>query len=78
MIDAGIRDGDIVVIRRQRAAELGDIVAALLGTGEATVKKLRIADDGVWLMPCNPAFSPISLDDDGMILGRVVAVLRSL
>lgn len=78
MIEAGIRDGDVVTVRRQRAAEPGDIVAALLGNGEATVKKLRIAGDGVWLLPCNPAFSPISLDTDGMILGRVVAVLRSL
>lgn len=77
MIDAGIRDGDIVTVRQQSAAEPGDIVAALLDGGEATVKKLRIADDGVWLMPCNLAYSPIRLEN-GTILGKVVAVLRSL
>ncbi|MFB8310263.1 transcriptional repressor LexA [Streptomyces sp. NPDC055961] len=78
MIDAGIRDGDVVTVRRQSSAEPGDIVAALLSGGEATVKKLRIADDGAWLMPCNLAYQPIRLGDDGVILGKVVAVMRSL
>ncbi|MGW4550073.1 transcriptional repressor LexA [Streptomyces violaceorubidus] len=78
MIDAGIRDGDVVTVRRQSSAEPGDIVAALLSDGEATVKKLRIADDGAWLMPCNLAYQPIRLGDDGVILGKVVAVMRSL
>ncbi|GAA2720284.1 MULTISPECIES: transcriptional repressor LexA [Streptomyces] len=77
MIDAGIREGDIVTVRRQSAAEPGDIVAVLLDGGEVTVKKLRIADDGVWLMPCNLAYSPLRLENR-TILGKVVAVLRSL
>lgn len=77
MIDVGIRDGDTVTVRRQPTAEHGDIVAALI-EGEATVKRLRISGDGVWLMPCNLAYSPIPLPDEGAILGRVVAVLRSL
>ncbi|MFI0153794.1 LexA family protein [Streptomyces lydicus] len=46
--------------------------------GEATVKKLRLADDGAWLMPSNVSYSPFPLGDDGVLLGRVVAVLRSL
>ncbi|RLU81982.1 repressor LexA [Streptomyces griseocarneus] len=78
MIDAGIRDGDVVTVRRQSAADPGDIVVALLPGGEATVKKLRIADNGVWLMPCNIAYQPILLENGGSILGKVVAVLRSL
>ncbi|MBP2400758.1 transcriptional repressor LexA [Streptomyces syringium] len=78
MIDAGIRDGDVVTVRRQSAADPGDIVGALLADGEATVKKLRIADDGAWLMPCNIAYQPIRLENDAAILGKVVAVLRSL
>ncbi|WP_030573288.1 LexA family protein [Streptomyces aureocirculatus] len=43
LIDAGIHDGDVITIRRQQTAEYGDIVAAILD-GEATVKKLRLAD----------------------------------
>ncbi|MFE8941065.1 transcriptional repressor LexA [Streptomyces sp. NPDC007872] len=77
MIDAGIREGDIVTVRRQATAEQGDIVAALLD-GAATVKKLRIDEDGLWLMPCNVAFSPIRLKDGTVIMGKVVAVMRSL
>ncbi|MEU7108536.1 S24 family peptidase [Streptomyces sp. NPDC046215] len=69
MIDAGIRDGGVVTARCQSAADPGDIVVALLAGGEATVKKLRIADDGAWLMPCNLAYSPIHLDI-GNDLGR--------
>jgi repressor LexA len=43
--------------------------------GEATVKTLKQSDGHVWLMPHNPAFTPI-LGDDSTILGKVVAVLR--
>ncbi|MGW1762264.1 transcriptional repressor LexA [Streptomyces mirabilis] len=60
MIDAAICDGDIV--------------AALLDD-EATIKVLRRKDDQVWLMPRNPAYSPIP-GDDAQILGKVVGVLR--
>lgn len=76
MIDAGIMDGDLVVVRQQEAAQHGDIVAALI-SGEATVKTLKRSDGHVWLMPHNPAFTPI-LGDDAVLLGRVVAVLRRL
>jgi repressor LexA len=76
MIDAAIADGDWVVVRQQPNAENGDIVAAMLDN-EATVKTLRRRNGETWLMPHNPAFSPID-GRDATILGRVVAVLRKL
>lgn len=74
MINAAIADGDWVVIRQQENAENGEIVAAMID-GEATVKTLKQSDGHVWLIPHNPAFTPI-LGDDAAILGKVVAVLR--
>ncbi len=76
MIDAAICDGDFVVVRQQRDAENGDIVAAMLD-GEATVKVFRRRDGHTWLLPRNTAFEPI-LGDHAEVLGRVVAVLRSV
>ena len=76
MIDAAICDGDWVVVRRQPVAENGEIVAAMID-GEATVKTFKRIDGHVWLLPRNPAFSPI-LGDEATILGRIVSVLRSL
>jgi len=76
MIDAAICDGDFVVVRQQPDAENGEIVAAMID-GEATVKTLRRAEGKVWLMPANPAFSPID-GTDAEILGRVVTVLRAV
>ena len=62
MINAAIADGDWVVIRQQEDAENGEIVAAMID-GEATVKTLKQSDGHVWLMPHNPAFTPILGDD---------------
>jgi len=76
MIDAAICDGDWVVVRSQATAENGDMVAALLGD-EATVKTLRRAPGQVWLMPHNPAYSPID-GNKATIMGKVVAVMRKL
>jgi repressor LexA len=76
MIDAAICDGDWVVVRRQNVAEQGEIVAAMID-GEATVKTFRQRDGHTWLMPQNPAYAPIP-GDESQVLGRVVAVLRSL
>jgi repressor LexA len=77
MRDAAITDGDWVVIRQQPDAQNGDIVAAMLDgdTPEATVKTFKQSDGHVWLIPHNPAYTPI-LGDEATILGRVVAVLR--
>jgi repressor LexA len=74
MINAAIADGDWVVVREQPVAENGEIVAAMLD-GEATVKTFKQSDGHVWLIPHNPAYTPI-LGDEATILGRVVAVLR--
>lgn len=74
MIDAAICDGDWVVVRQQPVAENGEIVAAMID-GEATVKTYRRRDGHVWLMPHNPAFTPI-LGDEATLLGKVTAVLR--
>jgi repressor LexA len=74
MINAAIADGDWVVVREQKVAENGEIVAAMLD-GEATVKTFKQSDGHVWLIPHNPAYTPI-LGDEATILGKVVAVLR--
>jgi repressor LexA len=77
MIGAGITDGDLVVIRQQEDAENGDIVAALIDGVEVdgTVKTLKRSDGHTWLMPQNPAYTPI-LGDNATIVGKLVAVLR--
>jgi repressor LexA len=74
MINAAIADGDWVVVRQQPKAENGEIVAAMID-GEATVKTFKRSDDHVWLMPHNPAYTPIP-GNDATILGKVTAVLR--
>lgn len=76
MIEAAICDGDWVVVRRQATAEIGETVAAMLD-GEATVKVLARRDGHMWLDPRNADYSPI-LGDNAQILGKVVAVIRSL
>jgi len=76
MIDAAICDGDWVVVRQQQTAENGDIVAAMLDD-EATIKVFRQRDGHTWLLPRNTNFEPI-LGDYAVVLGKVVAVLRSV
>jgi len=82
MINAAITDGDWVVVRRDSDVENGDIVAAMLESEtsadrEATVKTFKKVDGHVWLIPHNPAYSPI-MADDAVIIGKVVTVLRRL
>ena len=76
MINAAITDGDWVVVRQQPVAENGDIIAAMID-GEATVKTFKRSGNHVWLMPHNPAYTPIP-GNEAEILGRVVAVLRRI
>lgn len=76
MIDAAICDGDWVVVRQQQTAENGDVVAAMI-EDEATVKTFKQRDGHTWLLPRNSAFEPI-LGDHAVILGKVVAVLRTV
>jgi repressor LexA len=77
MIDAGIFDGDFVVVRQQPTANNGEIVAALINDEEATVKTFKKRDGQVWLMPHNPDFEPID-GNDARIMGIVVTVMRKL
>ncbi len=82
MINAAIADGDWVVVRRESDVENGDIVAAMLesdtsGDSEATVKTFKKVDGHVWLIPHNPAYSPM-MADNAQIIGKVVTVLRRL
>jgi len=76
MIDAAICDGDYVVIRSQKSAEKGEIVAAMID-GEATVKTFSKKDGHFWLLPANDNYAPIPADS-AEILGKVTAVLRSV
>jgi len=76
MVDVAICDGDFVVIRSQKTAEKGEIVAAMID-GEATVKTFSKKDGHYWLLPANDNYSPIPADN-AEILGKVTAVLRSV
>jgi repressor LexA len=81
MVNAGILDGDIVVVRRQQTAQNGDIVVALAGADEAadeaTVKRFFREDGRVRLQPENDALEPIYASHV-QILGKVVGVFRAL
>ena len=76
MVDAGIFEGDFVVVRRQDTATDGEIVVALVGE-EATVKRFFREADHVRLQPENPTMEPIR-SKDVRVLGRVVGLLRSV
>ncbi|MBC3185398.1 transcriptional repressor LexA [Corynebacterium sp. zg-331] len=76
MRDAGILDGDWIVVRSQPVAEEGEFVAALI-EGEATVKEFHRDSTGVWLLPHNEAFDPID-GSHAQIMGKVVSVMRKL
>jgi len=80
MVDAHILPGDYALVRRQPAAEHGDIVVALLND-EATVKRLLYKGDQVLLKPENPTMKPIAVrraDPRLQIVGKVIGVLRRL
>ncbi len=80
MINAHIVDGDLVLVRRQDNATPGEIVAVLLD-GEATVKRFARRGDAVELKPEHPTMQPIVVnpgDGEVRILGKVIAVLRSM
>ncbi|CAM3378384.1 transcriptional repressor LexA [Paracoccus nototheniae] len=78
MIEAGINDGDIVVIREQDTAETGDIVVALVDDQEATLKRYRRKGSMIALEAANPAYETRLLTDDRVrIQGRLVGLIRS-
>ena len=79
MIEAGILDGDFVVVRQQPEAEKGDIVVAGIPGEEATIKTFSRKGNKVVLVPANPRLEPIAYDpEDIQLFGKVVTVLRSL
>ena len=78
MIEAGILDGDLVVVRRQPDALDGEIVAALIDGEEATVKRLERRDGTVVLHSENPAFEPMVFTGGVELIGKVVTVLRGI
>ncbi len=78
MMNAGIFDGDYVIVRRQPEARDGEIIAALVEDEEATVKRLQRRDGRVILISENPDYPPMVFAEGVQILGRVVAVLRSM
>jgi repressor LexA len=78
MMDVGIYDRDYVVVQKQTTARNGQIVAALVGGEEATVKTFERTDTGVVLRPENDAYEPMVFSEGVELLGVVVAVLRRL
>jgi len=76
MINAGIFDGDIVVVRKQSTAKNGDIVVALIEE-EATVKRFFLEKDYVRLEPENPIFEPI-ITTQGSVIGKVIGLVRTI
>lgn len=77
MIDEHIRDGDFVIVEDRKSAENGEMVIALLGGTDATLKKFYREPDLVRLQPANPTMQPILVDPDHVqIQGVVVGVMR--
>ncbi len=77
MVEAGILDGDTVVIRRQDTANTGDIIVALIDDEEATLKRLRRRGSSIALEAANPAYETRVLGPDRVkIQGRLVNLLR--
>ncbi len=78
MIQAGINDGDVVVIRETGTADNGDIVVALIEDQEATLKRFRRREGMIALEAANPAYETrIYRDDQVRVQGRLVGLIRS-
>ncbi|MGB9857176.1 MAG: transcriptional repressor LexA [Dictyoglomaceae bacterium] len=75
MENAHILDGDIVIVKKQSVAEIGDIVVALVGD-ETTIKYLREKEGRLYLEPANSNYSPIF--DPFIILGKVTGLIRKI
>ena len=75
MIEIGILDGDIVVLRQQDTAENGEIVVAMTPEDEATLKRIFYEDGRVRLQPENSAMEPI-YTENATVLGKLVALIR--
>ncbi len=78
MIDAGIHEGDVVVVQRQSSANNGDIIVALIDDNEATLKRLRRKGGAIALEAANPAFGTrLYRADQVKIQGRMVGLIRT-
>jgi repressor LexA len=78
MIEAGINDGDVVVIREQSTADNGDIVVALVEGHEATLKRFRRRGGMIALEAANPAYETRVLPENSVkVQGRLVGLIRS-
>lgn len=78
MMDAGILDGDYVVVKPQKEIASGEIGAVLIGD-EATVKRVSIKKDSVILMPANRNMKPVTYrSGDISVIGRIIGVIRKL
>jgi SOS-response transcriptional repressors (RecA-mediated autopeptidases) len=77
MIDAGIYDGDIVVIRKTEIAKSGDIVVALIDQNEVTLKRFRSLKNSIALEPANNNYKIRLFGEDRVkIQGRLVGLIR--
>ena len=77
MIEAGIFDGDVVVIERREAAENGDIVVALVDEQEVTLKRIRRRKDSIALEPANKSYETRIFGPDRVkVQGRLIALIR--
>ncbi len=74
MIEAGINDGDIAVIKKQPVARDGDIIAALLENSEATLKIFRQRNKSVYLDPANKDYQPIHKEFS--VIGKLITIVR--
>lgn len=78
MIEAGINDGDVVVIRETNVAETGDIVVALVEGHEATLKRFRRKGGAIALEAANPAYETrVFRDDQVKVQGKLVGLIRT-
>ena len=78
MIEAGINDGDVVVIRETNTADNGDIVVALIEDQEATLKKFYRRGNAIALEAANPAYETRVLPEDQVkVQGRLVGLIRT-
>jgi len=77
MINAGILNGDYVIVEQRDTAENGEIVAALLDDS-ATVKRFFREDDHIRLQPENDHMEPIIVKEDIRILGKIVGLIRTV
>lgn len=76
MSGEGIMARDLVVVKPQQTAQHGDLVAVMLGD-EATVKRISYERTGVRLMPSNPAYAPIEVQqEDATVIGKIVGLIR--